>query len=43
MRVNFISSRDMEKLALFMYGVIMKALCGVVTQIILLRNFLSLF
>ena len=31
------------KLALFMYGVITKALCGVVIQMILLENFLGLF
>ena len=32
-----------EKLALFMYGVLTKALCGVATQMILLENFLGLF
>ena len=30
----------LEKLALFMYGVITKALCGVVKQLILLEAFL---
>ena len=43
MRVNFISSKVQEKLALFMYGVITKALCGVVKQMILLETSLSLF
>ena len=34
--------RILEKLTLFMYGVIMQALCGVVIQMILLENFLGL-
>ena len=32
-----------EKLALFMYEVIMKVSCGVVIQMTLLENFLGLF
>ena len=32
----------LEKLALFMHGVVTKALCGVVIQMILLQNFLGL-
>ena len=44
MRVNFISSKVLEKLALFMYGVITKTLCGVETDDIireLFRSFLQ--
>ena len=45
MRLSFISSKDTgETRTIYVwYGVIKKALCGVVTQIMLLENFLSLF
>ena len=43
MRVNFISSKDTGETCTILYAVIMQTLCGVVTQIILLENFLSLF
>ena len=45
MRLSFIFSKDTgETHTIYVwYGVITKALCGVVTQIMLLENFLSLF
>ena len=42
-RVNFVSSKDTGETCTFMYGVITKALCVVVTQMILLEKFLGLF
>ena len=43
MRAIFFLLKIQEKLALFAYGVLTYTLCGVITQMILLENFLGLF